>query len=307
MNNPKEFLGFEFVTLTLDHQEVIQNFFTRYPQKIDVYTFASLIAWSVVYHHSWTSVGKDTLLMTTYVQELNQYHLLQPIGAFGADIQRDLLKRISESSYPIKIYGVSKEFIETHEEFCSYFYDDDDRSMANYLYQASDLALLAGRRFEKKRNLISQIDKVYQWTLEPLQAACPDCPKILTDLGSKNPSEMNDSLKKELQALNTILTNYDRLHLKGYMIGIDGKPVAFSVVDVLNPTTKVVLFEKADKHFKGLFQLINRETSRAIFEDGYEFINREEDLGIEGLRKAKLSYCPIELVPSHILTFRQFL
>jgi hypothetical protein len=189
---------------------------------------------------------------------------------------------------------VTPEFCQKHPEFCSHFHRKEDRKRSDYLYRSSDLALLEGRRYDGKRNLIAQIDRVYQWTLSPLD------PQILDDLEKRSQKETGEN--EEQKVLTTILNNYEQLHLKGYMIGIQGKPVAFSIVDVLNPTTKIVFFEKADRHFKGLYQLINRETSKAILEEGYEFINREEDLGIEGLRKSKLSYYPIEIIPSYTLT-----
>lgn len=304
MGNEKNFLGLEFTELTLAHQDIIEGFFQKYPQRLSEYNFATLIAWRGVFRYLWTRLDDDTLLVAAYLEALDQYHLIQPVGAFSKVSQQVLLNGISKNEYPVKLFAVSGEFIAANPDFCSYFEDQEERNYGNYLYRSVDLSLLAGRRYESKRNLISQIDKVYQWTLEPLKASCQDCPKILADLGAKEPGEMTRSLENELKALDTILTHYDKLHLKGYTIVIHGKPVAFSVVNVLNPTTKVVLFEKADRHFKGLFQLINRETSKAILEDGYEFINREEDLGLEGLRKSKLSYYPIEIVPSHILTFQ---
>ena len=85
---------------------------------------------------------------------------------------------------------------------------------------------------------------------------------------------------------------------------MDGKPVAFSLYEHLNPSTCVVHFEKAMREYKGLYQLVNRETAKKIYSKGCKHINREEDLGIEGLRKAKLSYHPLELCPAHALVFK---
>lgn len=300
--NSISFLGFSFSPILIQHQEILAPFFQKYPQQLSSYTFASLFGWTTVKHYYWTIVEEETLLIATYELELEQIHLMQPIGLVSDALQEHLLKEMARCQYPVKIHEVSDAFLETHRAFCSRFEDFNDRSLANYLYKAADLGLLEGRRYDRKRNLISQVDKVYQWTVKPLDATCEECPKILAEIGIKNfpDKQLND----ELLVLTTVLNNYDRLHLTGYMIGIDGKPVAFSVVDVLNPTTKVVLFEKADRHFKGLYQLINRETSKAIHEQGYEYINREDDLGIEGLRDAKISYHPVELVQYHVLTYR---
>jgi hypothetical protein len=81
------------------------------------------------------------------------------------------------------------------------------------------------------------------------------------------------------------------------MIRVGGEPVAFSIFERQNLDTAVVHFEKALREFKGLYQMINRETARAIAAAGYHLINREEDLNRPGLRQAKLSYFPLEIYP----------
>jgi len=301
-----KFLGLDFIPLKIDHQEKFEEFLQKYPQKLSEYTFASLLAWNAVYSYSWTCLGEDTLLISTHVGIPKQRHLLQPIGNLSIDDQQALLKAISLSDYPIKILGVSDQFIEQFHEFCSNFEVQQERNMANYIYRVDDLANLAGRRYERKRNLISQAEKLYQWSLQPLTEKCrPHCPKILADLAAKKQSEITVDLENELKALDVILSNFTQLNQKGYMIIIDGNPAAFSIYDKLNPNTTVVHFEKAEKKYKGLYQLINRETAKGIRKEGDEFINREEDLGIEGLRKAKMSYFPVELVPFYILTWKQ--
>jgi hypothetical protein len=106
-----------------------------------------------------------------------------------------------------------------------------------------------------------------------------------------------------LEALDFILNHFSQFKEEGILIRVDGKPVAFSIYEPLNPSTCVVHFEKAMREYKGLYQLVNRETAKQIMSKGCKNINREEDLGIEGLRKAKLSYYPLELCPAHALVF----
>lgn len=110
-------------------------------------------------------------------------------------------------------------------------------------------------------------------------------------------------LPYELKALDYVLQNFQLLNEEGILIRVDGKVVAFSIFEPINPSTSIVHFEKAIKEYKGLYQLINRETSLKILSKGCSFINREEDMGIEGLRKAKLSYHPIELYPAKALAY----
>jgi len=298
------FLDLNFTPIAIDHQKLLEHFLKNYPQRIYGYTFASLLAWSVEFIFAWVFIEKETLLLSTYIAATKERHLLQPIGEFSTSSQKKLLEAISKNPYPIKIYAVGDQFIEKHQDFCSHFEDHSERDLANYVYKSADLASLAGKNYEKKRNLISQAEKLYHWTVEPLTGEnLFRFQNDLINIGKKKQSQITVTLNSEKKALNMILTHFKQLHQKGFVICINGIPAAFSIYEELNPNTEVVHFEKAERKFKGLYQIINRETAKAILQEGYEFINREEDLGVEGLRKAKMSYHPIELVTSHILVF----
>lgn len=282
-------LDLDFKPIGFEDKPVFDQFFSRYPQPIDHYTFASLMIWKHEYHHHWVVI-EDTLLITT------QNQLMQPIGLFPKSLQDRLLK------YTGKIFRVSDEFIASFPEFCKHFRDINKLEFANYLYRTEELATLSGRKFDGKRNLISQGEALYRYDVHPMTEKCkPHCPRIFLDIGSRQNGEMTEKMKSELEALNFTLDHFTQLNQKGYVISINGQPAAFSIFEKLNPTTAVVHFEKAERKYKGLYQLINRETAKAIHARGCEFINREEDLGVEGLRKSKMSYHPIKLVNAHIL------
>ncbi len=300
-----QFLGIDFASLNLDHQNDLEPFLKRYPQRLSGYTFAVLISWNPVYHYAWNFIEQDTLLISFCESIDGQRHLLQPVGAFSLQAQQALLEALGKLDYPCSMVGVSEQFLKQNGSFCSHFFDCDDRKMANYVYKTQDLVELAGRRYDKKRNLIAQAEHLYTWSVHPLTEKCkPHCPRILADIGLKGKMEISAELSKELEALETIMSHFLQLRQQGCLIRIDGSPVAFSIYEELNPSTAVVHFEKAERQYKGLYQIINRETAKAIHKGGYAFINREEDLGIEGLHKAKSSYFPVEMVASHTLEFK---
>jgi len=279
-----------FNPITFEDRSLFDYFFLKYPQTIDHYTFASLMIWKHEYHHQWAVVD-DTLLITT------QDQLMQPIGPFPKTLQEKLL------SYSGKIYRVSDEFISNYAEFCTHFRDINSQDNANYLYLADDLANLTGRKYDSKRNLISQGESQYRYEVHPLTEKCkPHCPRIFMDIGNKDAAEMSGKMKFEFEALNFTLEHFSELKQKGYVISIEGRPAAFAIYEHLNSDTAVVHFEKAEREYKGLYQLINREIAKAILGEGYTYINREEDLGVPGLRKAKESYQPIKLINAHILS-----
>ena len=295
------FLGLPFKPITLNDKEKIAKILQKYPHCLNGYTFASLLGWGAVYNYGFVFIGEETLLISTYPGSKDEPHLLEPVGLFPLEIEDQLLKSISKNPYPVKIYGVSDHFIQNNKEFCSHFNDQNERKFANYIYKTSDLAQLSGKHYEKKRNLISQAEKLYDWKVKPLTDKChASCIEILLSIGKK--PEMDQDLLNELKALKIMLTHFKELDLNGLVITVEDKPVAFSIYGEICKNMVDIYFEKADKNFKGLYQLINRETAKVILNQDYEFINREEDLGIEGLRQAKMSYSPSEIISFHLLT-----
>lgn len=282
-------LDIQFKPIGFEDRSIFDDFFRKYPQPLDHYTFASLMIWKHEYNHHWAIVD-DTLLITS------QDQLMQPVGPFPQTLQERLQNK------KINFRRVSDNFINEYPEFCSHFHDINKQDFVNYVYLAKDLATLSGRKYASKRNHISQGEGQYQYDVHPLTEKCkPHCPRILMDIGERPNEEMSEKLKYELEALNFALENFEKLNQKGHVISINGKPAAFSIYEKLNPNTAVVHFEKAERQYKGLYQLINRETAKAIVEDNLEYINREEDLGFEGLRKAKMSYHPVKMLSAHIL------
>jgi hypothetical protein len=111
-------------------------------------------------------------------------------------------------------------------------------------------------------------------------------------------------LERELAALECTLRHFDEFGQQGLLISVDGRPVAFSIYEKISPTTVAVHFERALRSYKGLYQVINWETAKVVAAQGFAFINREEDLGDSGLRDAKMSYHPAEIIAAYELKYR---
>ena len=300
-----EFLGRRFSPLGIEHRPRLAAILERQPQPLSDYCFASLLAWSSVYRYRHAVVEPDTLLVSSAFGDARTPSLLQPVGEFPDDVQAELLERARGLPFPLRIESVSREFLERHPAFAARFDVAEVRDSANYVYAAADLAELPGRRYAGKRNLIAQAARTYAWSLEPLDPArVGACLEFSEDIAARRTSEAEVTLEQETEALAGALRSFGPLGLQGLLVRVDGRPCAFSVFDRLNATTAVVLFERAMRSFKGLYQVINRETARVIAAQGFSLINREEDLGDPGLRKAKLSYHPARLETKHTLTLR---
>jgi uncharacterized protein len=296
----------KFKTVTLEDKEVIESFLhQRTTNCLAAFTFSSLVSWERLYHYHW-AISDDTLIMKLVTLDDKKEHLLQPFGEFPIALQNRIIRFSASLSYQLQIFGISNEFIADYPGFVSRFIRVDHRELDNYIYSAQGLAMLNGREFQAKRNLINQFEKNHHWSVEPVTAEnLSDCFKVLDLIYNQDDLERDFYLGYELEALDFVLKHFVQLEEEGLVIRIDSKPVAFSIYEHLNASTYVVHFEKAIKEYKGLYQLVNRETARIIMSKGYKYINREEDLGIEGLRKAKLSYHPIELCPSIALVFNK--
>lgn len=296
-----------FTPLSLSHYSTLLPVLSELSPELSGYTFSSLASWNFMFHYQWAKVCEKGLIITICLPgEPGCGHMLQPLGDFSADCEALLLEQLSMLPYPLRIYGVAEDFIKKYPHFIEHFEITNNPSFANYVYNAEDLALLPGRKYQKKRNLIAQGEKLYTFESMPLETRhVGDCSELLSLIEDEEQIASDQNLQNERKALDYTLTHCMQLNQKGQLIRVDGKLVAFSIWEELNKTTAVVHFEKADRNYKGIYQLINRETSKSIFAQGYKYINREEDLGLEGLRQAKQSYFPVELKSSYYLTFRK--
>jgi uncharacterized protein len=301
-----KFLGFDFESLELSQRELLSEFLARHPQPVSGYTFATLAAWHAHFEYGWIKAEPDTLLISFALGPDRKRHLMQPLGRLSAELQRHILKETAGSTHEMKIVGVSDTFLKEYPDFVGHFEIRNDRAAANYLYRTEDLAKLQGRKYSKKRNLISQASGLYHWTVLPLTAERTGlCFSVLEQRETTEQPEMDQNLRRELAALEYTLRHFRELDQRGIVITVEAQPVAFSIFERISADTVAIHFERALRSYKGLYQVVNREAARVIAEVGIEFINREEDMGDSGLREAKLSYYPQQLISAYELTFKR--
>lgn len=169
---------------------------------------------------------------------------------------------------------------------------ESTRDAADYIYNVNDLIELKGKKYHSKRNHISKFNRNYNFVYENINVNNMDeCKIILEKWYEENNYKNNTSLCKEKLALKLAIENFKELNFIGGLIKVDDKPIAMAIGEKINNEVFVVHFEKALKSYLGAYAIINNEFARNTLKT-YKFINREEDLGIDGLRKAKLSYHP---------------
>ena len=169
----------------------------------------------------------------------------------------------------------------------------------DYVYRTEDLATLKGRKYHSKRNHISFFEKNYDWKYEELSAdSLAECIKMNEEWFLENEEKDPYGIDIEHQVLNFALENYGELNFRGGLIRIDGKIAAFTFGEKLNDNTFNTHFEKAYSCIRGAYPMINMLFARETIND-FDLVNREDDAGSEGLRKAKFSYHPAFIVEKY--------
>jgi hypothetical protein len=295
------FLNLEFQEFRLEDQAALEPFLKTHTQPLTGFTFHTLASWNAVYRYAWCFVEPQTLLISCIVDETGQRHLLQPVGELSAQASETVLAGCRQLDYPIRIFGVAPPFVKHHMDFVAHFNFREDRAGANYIYLAQELSELPGRKFQKKRNLVSQAQRAHKWSIQKLNPEnIHECRLILKKILLED-GEPSDSLRAELETVQFSLEHFEKLGQQGLILYGDDQPAAFAVFEEQDSETVVIHIEKGLRSFKGVFQVINQETARLVRDLGYLYINREEDLGNEGLRQAKLSYNPFTIREAFLL------
>ena len=174
------------------------------------------------------------------------------------------------------------------------------RDQYDYIYRRTDLATLHGRHLDAKRNHIHRFREEHPvFEYRPLTPELFDECRRLTDIWQEEKGG-SDTISAEKQVMETIFSNWDALGMIGGSILVDGRMVAFAYGAAVTTDTFDVCVEKADRHVEGAFAIINQQFAEHLPEQ-YIYLNREEDMGIPGLRQAKLSYHPEILLTYNVV------
>lgn len=218
------------------------------------------------------------------------YYSLFPQG--GGDILKItdiLLKEFGEVNY----FALMPDMVQTLEQAMpGKFEITPVRDDYDYIYETEALISLQGKKYHSKRNHISRFTKTYNCEFVELdEHSVAACIPILNEWFGMHPG-YKTPIFDEKQAILELMHNFKELDLKGGAIVIDGAVCAFSIGELIAPDTAHIIIEKADTHYDGIYPVINREFLANVWKET-TYVNREEDMGIEGLRKSKLSYRPV--------------
>lgn len=192
------------------------------------------------------------------------------------------------------IFGITKELAdELEDNFPDKFKIVFDRGGSDYIYSCQDLISLAGKKYQPKRNHISFFKKNFSWSYERIcRENIPDCIEMNRKWIEQSLEERKQELYEEFDIIRLAFENYEELDFVGGLIRVDGEVVAYTMGERMNEDTFCVHFEKAFSSYRGAYPMINREFCEREL-SSYKYVDREDDLDVDNLRKAKLSYYPV--------------
>ncbi len=255
-------------------------------------SFNNLFFWSDVYDERFVEF-EERLIVASF----NEKSMMFPIGEYFepeelATITRELRE---QSQFDGSVYDAPRDYVNKFATVLpSFFKIETSLDYDDYIHTTESLTKLSGKKLNKKRNLISQFRSEYP-NAKSVPTTVEDIPAIhkfaskLNEAAEGGTTTLNDEFKAQQKAINHL----DAPNTEGLLLLSDKEEIiAFSIFGPINDDTFDIHFEKASREFKGAAQVINQATAELLFQRGITYINREQDLGIAGLRQAKNSYKP---------------
>ena len=282
-------------SLTLADRSLVMEYLHRYPPEISEHTFTNLFIWQPSRPVFFAEINKSLIVLLKSANEDKEYILCGP--PIGDIIIPDIISAFDTSASGVNVIGAIRiPDKHTMKLPPAEYRVTEDRDNADYVYRVSDLAELAGRNFSKKRNKIKQCLNNHSCEYVPITSKLiAECEIMQENWCKTRDCGRNPGLCNEANAIAETFAHFDDFGLLGGAIRVDGIIQAYAIAEELHPGTAVWHFEKAMAKIPGLGQLINQWFSRYGL-SGFDYVNREQDLGVPGLRQAKESYFPHHMV-----------
>ena len=293
----------DFRTIELSDSERIKKLLSLSDYRGCEYCFANNFAW---HRLADTKIAfyKDFYISCSFKYGI---HFTYPAGKGDiADIIGQMREYAESNNSPLIISSVCEE---EKRQLASVFGSDSftveqNRDSYDYIYNVSDLVNLSGRKYHSKRNHLSKFRSSFNYTFDAItENDFDDCIKLAALSYNEKSGYDSDSAVAEQYAINAFFNHYNELSLVGGILRVDGAIAAFSIGERINSDTIGVHIEKADTSFEGSFTAVNNEFLK-MYGGNFTYVNREEDMGIDGLRKAKQSYYPAFMQIKNTITFK---
>jgi hypothetical protein len=313
--------------ITLEDRELLESFLRSFDYKVSGLSYTSLFMWRDINMFSWEQIGDYLCITGTDNLELALHEdsgaaagtgdpfMFPPLTRTGVYEPESLKDTINEARARFEKKG--KPFVMKLVPFhmleilsrampCKLSFEAD-RPNFDYLYDTKDLIELKGRAYHSKKNHLNYFHANYEYEYGKMTPAMADEAMVfIREFNErKNLEDPHERLLLEYEerAIKDVFVNLDTVGFLSGVIRIGGRIEAISIGGRIGTKTVVVHAEKANREYRGLYQAINNEFCKAMARD-VKRINREEDMGLPGLRKAKLSYNPVKFVETYVVTIK---
>lgn len=294
-------INFEIKSVTLDDKPILDSYFKNARFLNSEFTFTNMFIWQPSYNIRFAEVEGNLCIFSRYGDRPESVNMTTLQGGAKKTIPK-LLEYFDSIGQPpkIRIFGENQKRI-IEEAFPDLFKFEKDLNSADYVYNVSDLTELPGGKYHAKRNHINKFKSLYDYRYHTMTPEFRDECREMFIRWCDSKRDTISNIDDQLTAVNRLLDNWENLDVVGSCITVDGKMVAFSFGEVLcYPESIVVIhLEHADTAFQGSFPMMNQQFLEHQWSD-FKYVNREEDMGLEGLRKAKKSYHPVFLTDKYV-------
>ncbi len=299
----------ELKNITIDKKDFLEKYLFRRCSNNSEFSFTNLFMWRKSYDMKYVIIDDMLCIMPKHADGPRSATF--PIGFIDkSGSERDITNVINtligyfdaNGELPlIRLYD-ERAVRKLTQTFPDKFLITEDRNSFDYVYSIEELTNLSGKRFHAKKNHINKFKKNYpNFTYEKMSSDYADECLSLFDSWRSNKDFDIDGYDEEREAVVELLNNWASLDIVGGCLKVDGKMVAFSLGEPLKNDTVVIHLEHADTNFDGAFAMMNREFLAHEWQ-AYKYVNREEDMGLPGLRRAKESYRPVFMIKKYVAT-----
>lgn len=287
-----------FNSLTIDDKPLFDKYLKDYKFNTSEYSFTNLIIWRKGCDISYTIYNGALIIKKRDFK--GNYHFMQPIG-YKKESLRCIIEKLRnykiENGMPYLFKDVENSFLDELKEI--YNADnmeiEEDVDNFDYIYDSDKLINLSGKKLHSKKNHYNYFIKTYNYTVRDFSepGIKEDCIKA-SQAWQEEKNSTSKYLYYELEGIREIMSNSDRLNLKGMAVYVDDSIAAFTIGEWVNEDMSIVHVEKGRSDIRGIYTFTNKVFVERYLNDT-KYINREQDLGLEGLQKAKKSYNPLKL------------
>jgi len=278
--------------LKLLHVPMLIDWLKKYPREACDYSVCNLMTWGRIYHNQWCEyAGRLVFYNPQYA------YIFFPVGEWMQPLELvELVRDFQKLNPEASLILIPESYPLAFPRLAHHFDLHDDRAWADYIYSVERMINLSGKKLAKKKNLVSQFRRAYpDYKVMQIDAKRHDQIIQFTQNWKRDREVEGIYLNTEFRAIQNTMEMWEDLPVDGIIICLHNRIVAYSIFSPQTADMATIHFEKFDPEKKGSAQAINWETAKYL-QDGYMWINREQDIGLEGLRQAKTSYMPDRMV-----------